>query len=252
MVRSRLGGPGLLGPGRAWPHAEGDRPHTFLAGIDLSELPPTGVLPEAGWLLFFADVDDEDGEAAGLIDVSDNAPGAQIEVTYLEPGVEPVAATPPSRLRVVLAERRVRAVPQLTLPDSHEAADALGLGPLELKAYERAIERSVAPEYGHHWVLGWATGAQGYMPDPDSELLLHLWHDEALGFHYLDAGSLQFTIPPQAALAARDWSRVVAHADSAERAAVLSCPRDGRGGRARAGRHRPLICQSSAWWRQPS
>ncbi len=65
-ARSRIGGDGLLSPGDAWPRTGAGRPLSFLAGIDLGEIPTGGVLPEAGWLLFFADLDDE-GEALGFI-----------------------------------------------------------------------------------------------------------------------------------------------------------------------------------------
>lgn len=211
-VRSRLGGPGLLAPGAEWPHAKGGRPHTFLAGIDLAELPATGELPAAGWLLAFADID-AGGEALGLVDVSDNAPGAQIHVAYLDPGVDPVAATPPASLGVVLRERRVRAVAQLTLPASWEVGERLGLGAIQRKVYYDAVERSVGPPYGCHWVLGWETGVQGYLPDEHEVLLLHLADDGDLDFDYMDAGAIQFRIP-RAALAAGDWSAVVAYADS--------------------------------------
>ncbi|WP_148261143.1 DUF1963 domain-containing protein [Conexibacter woesei] len=211
-VRSRLGGPGLLAPGVDWPHAEGGRPHTFLAGIDLAELPATDELPGEGWMLVFADIDDG-GEANGLVDESDNAPGAEIHVAYLEPGVAPVAATPPSRLAVVLRERRVRAVAQLTLPTSWQVGVLLGLGPVELAAYYGAVERSVGPQHGCHWILGWETGVQGYLPDDDSILLLHLADDGGLDFNFMDAGSIQFRIP-HTALAAGDWSAVFAYADS--------------------------------------
>jgi len=49
--------------------------------------------------------------------------------------------------------------------------------------------------------------------DGDTLLLLQIAEDEGLRFYYLDAGVIQFRIPP-GALAERDWSQVVAIADS--------------------------------------
>jgi Domain of unknown function (DUF1963) len=64
-TRSRLGGPPLLPAGEPWPATADGVPLSFLAAIELSELPPDGPLPPAGWLLFFAALDPDDG---GLID----------------------------------------------------------------------------------------------------------------------------------------------------------------------------------------
>ena len=64
-----------------------------------------------------------------------------------------------------------------------------------------------------HWVGGWPTGPQGVVADGDTLLLLQIAEDEELRFYYLDAGVIQFRIPP-GALAERDWSQVVAIADS--------------------------------------
>jgi hypothetical protein len=233
QVRSRLGGPGLLAPGAAWPRTGGDHPHAFLAGIDLAELPSTGELPTAGWLLFYADVDYRDDEDC-LVDVSDNAPGAQIHVAYLAPGIEPVQADPPPGLLTVLRRSPVRAVKELTLPTGHEAIEELGLGPAERVAYDAAAWRllygspnarreeerwwerdpnAIPPMFDEHWMLGWQTGVQGHMPEEDTVLLLHIAYDETLDFEYLDGGAIQFRIP-RPALAAGDWSAVGAWADS--------------------------------------
>jgi hypothetical protein len=67
--------------------------------------------------------------------------------------------------------------------------------------------------FAHHWVSGHATGVRGHPPQPGTVLLLHLETDADLRFEFLDGGTIQFRIPSDA-LAARDWSAVVAFADS--------------------------------------
>jgi Domain of unknown function (DUF1963) len=83
-VATRIGGRGLLPPGESWPHAAGDRPLTFLAGVDLAELPQPTPLPGAGWLLFYADIDND--EALGLIEPVDYELGERL-------GLDPAAAS---------------------------------------------------------------------------------------------------------------------------------------------------------------
>jgi hypothetical protein len=70
------------------------------------------------------------------------------------------------------------------------------------------VRRHRSPD-GDHWFGGHATGVH----EPDPVLLLHLDHDPALGFDFLDGGTIQFRIPLDA-LAERDWDRVTAYADS--------------------------------------
>ncbi len=57
------------------------------------------------------------------------------------------------------------------------------------------------------------TGAQGCDLLPGTAILLSVTFDEALDFEFLDGGTAQFRITPEA-LAARDFSQVVAVADS--------------------------------------
>ncbi|MGI8594203.1 MAG: YwqG family protein [Solirubrobacteraceae bacterium] len=133
-ARCRLGGPALLPPGEPWPHDAENRPLTFLAAIDLTELPERGPLPEGGWLLFFADLD-EDG-AEGLIDEAVNEPGAKARVFAVPAGAEPVPATQPAALGCVLNHRPVACEARLTLPDGYDAAAQLGLDPAEGAAYD--------------------------------------------------------------------------------------------------------------------
>lgn len=208
-ARSRLGGPALLPPGAAWPHAAENRPLTFLAAIDLSELPERGPLPEDGWLLFFADLDNEDGD--GLVDEADNELGGAVRVLALPIGDQPVPATQPAVRGDVLRDRPVTFEAQLTLPDGYNAAAELGLDPAEREAYSavaswlRYGDEGWSYNVADHWVLGAVTGEQGETPEANTVLLLHLTSDEALGFQFLDAGDIQFRIPADA-LAGGDWT----------------------------------------------
>lgn len=137
--RSRLGGPGLLPPGEPWPRADGDRPLSFLAGLDLAEAPDAAPLPSAGWLLFFADLGDDDG--GGLIEPTVCGPGAKARVLFVAAGAEPAAVQPPPGLEDVLRERRVAFVPQLTLPDGYESAREIGLTDEAAETYDEVAGR---------------------------------------------------------------------------------------------------------------
>lgn len=199
-VRSRLGGPPLLPDGEPWPERL-----TFVAAIDLSELPPSR-LPDHGWLLGFIGFDLEDDD--GLIDEADNAPGSPARLFWTD---APVPASGPS-----LRERRVRPREVLTLPDDESAAELLGLDAYDRISYEeleRELSDAVTPDWTRHWIGGHVTGAQGYDMLPGTVILLSLTYDEALDFEFLDGGTAQFRITPEA-LAARDFSRVTAVADS--------------------------------------
>jgi hypothetical protein len=201
--RSRLGGRALLPPGEPCP--VGERALTFLAGIDLGELPPSE-LPDQGWMLFFADLGDDD---VGFCEEDDNRPGSMIRMFFTE---EPVEAEPCSR---DLAERRVLPTPFLMLPNGQAEREEAGLDVFESKTYAELVYALTEPTWADspHWVGGWPTGPQGVVADSDTLLLLQIADDEELEFHYLDAGTIQFRIPP-GALAERDWPRVRAIAES--------------------------------------
>jgi Domain of unknown function (DUF1963) len=218
-VRSRLGGPPLLPAGEPWPATGDGVPLSFLAALDLAELPSDGPLPASGWLLFYAALDPDND---GLIDEAENAPGACARVLVVPPGNEPVPAELPAALRAdewaVLRDRPVRPRTVLTVPDGYDAGSALGLDVYAARTYDDVVgllRGALDGESGraHHWVYGHATGVQGHPNDPDSVLLLHIEHDSLLGFEFLDGGTIQFRIPA-AALAERDWSQAVALADS--------------------------------------
>jgi hypothetical protein len=144
-ARSRLGGPALLPAGVDWPRHAPGRPLTFLAGVDLAEVRAAGGdrrLPETGWLLFFADLDND--EADGMIDFADNAEGMPARVLHSAVGEPPVEVTPPAELAsrpgLLLNERRVRFDACLTLPSDYEAADRLGLDGYEAESYDELRE----------------------------------------------------------------------------------------------------------------
>lgn len=142
-TRSRIGGDGLVPSGSGWIRTREGRPLSFVAGIDLSEVPLDdrhGVGPRAGWLLFWVDLNDE-GQAEGFIgEPTPNEEGAAARVLWVPPGSEPVSIAPPADLpdeeHVRLPLKHVSAVPQLTLPDWWEAGEALGLGVAESQAYD--------------------------------------------------------------------------------------------------------------------
>lgn len=217
-VRSRLGGHGLLPPDVEWPFTDGGRPLSFLAGIDLSELPLQDDLPAAGWLLFFADLDNDNAE--GLIDSASNAEGSKARLFYLPAGVEPVEVLPPAMLQDVLLERRVRAAVQLTLPDDYEVAERLGLDAGQAQAYEELCDRlhwgdqDWVPGDPDHWVLGAWSGVQGHPAEPGTVLLLQIASDPLIDFEFLDAGLIQFRIPTDCLRTGR-WDEAVVEADSA-------------------------------------
>ena len=212
---SRLGGPALLPPGTDWPTGAHERPLSFLAAIDLAELPPENGRPVAGWWLFFADLgEDEDGE--GFFEPERNTPGARARLLSVAAGATPEPAAP---LGDELGHRPVTFEPVLTLPSDYDAAATLGLDAYEKHAYEAALDvlwnALGEPSWmgGQHWVGGHVTNAQGETPEPDTVLLLHMADDDSLGFRFLDAGTIQFRIPADFLLR-EDYSAVRAEPSS--------------------------------------
>jgi uncharacterized protein YwqG len=199
-VRSRLGGPPLLPAGEAWPE-----PLTFVAAIDLAELPPSD-LPADGWLLFF--VDFGTGAGDGLLDEAPNEPGAAARVFWTD---HAVAATGPA-----LKPRPVVAQQLLSLPDDWTVAQLLGLDVYDRETYSELAERlraALPASDHHHWLGGHAVGVQGAPLDRDTVLVLSMQSDGELGFSFLDGGTVQFRIPSEA-LARRDFARVITFGDS--------------------------------------
>ncbi|MDQ8043570.1 MAG: DUF1963 domain-containing protein [Patulibacter sp.] len=238
LVEARAGEPpaaivhgrGVLPPGEVWPHTTAGRALAFLAALDLTRLQPTidgaPPLPRAGWMLFFADIDDPTGYdparwnepqptpeewAQGEFDGSParNVPGSEVRMFWVPPGTEPVAADPPGlRGRLPVPELRFVAVEQLTLDDAYGAGEMFDLAPAHATAYDEIAGGLRARQEGDDWVLGAVTGVQGHPTDPGTVLLLHLASVE-----FQDGGAIQFRIPADA-LAAQDWTQVYGEASS--------------------------------------
>jgi uncharacterized protein YwqG len=139
--RSRLGGPAVLAPGEPWPTAAG-RPLSFLAAFDLDELDASRIhdaMPDSGWLLFFADLDEE-----GVMGEEPNKPDSALRVYYVSSVSGPVPAAAPDKLRTVdggvLRNRPITANAVLSLPDGYGAAAELGLDTFEGISYEEILE----------------------------------------------------------------------------------------------------------------
>lgn len=150
-------------------------PLTFLAAIDLSELPDPW--PHDGWWLFFADPD--------TVEPEPNHEGCAARLLHLP------ACTPPSD------GHSVTFTPKLTLPDGYDAWRDLGLTPDEAPLYD-AISQTRQQHEGT-WIGGCATGAQGHSSEDDTVLLLHLEDNDR---------TLQFRIPSDA-LERGDYAAVV-------------------------------------------
>ena len=211
---SRLGGPALLPPGTDWPTGHAG-PLSFLAAIDLAELPPGNGRPVAGWWLFFADLgEDEDGE--GFFEPERNTPGARARLLSVAAGTTPEPAAP---LGDELDHRPVTFEPVLTLPSGYDVAGTVGLDAYEMHAYEAALDvlwnalGETSWMGGQHWVGGHVPNAQGETSEPGTVLLLHMADDDSLGFSFLDAGTIQFRIPPDS-LRREDYSAVLAEPSS--------------------------------------
>ena len=195
--RTRSGGPGLLPPGEAWPRGASGRPLTFLAGLDLSELPRVDDdLPDAGWLLFYVGVEDD-----------------TTHMLWVPRGTDPATADPPADLDLVLTEERLRGDPGLTVPmDADDYVPRrLGLShPAEAWFLYLADEleefRPWGPS-GSLQTLGYARSHSERAAPADSVLLLHVERAQELGRWSERGGTIQFRIP-RPALVARDWSAV--------------------------------------------
>lgn len=229
-----LHGHGLLPPGEPWPHSTSGRALAFLAGVDLSRLtltlPGAQSLPPAGWMLFFADIDDptsydparwnepqptpegwEQGQFYG--EKTQNLPGANARMFWVEPELKPIAGDPPGlRGSHGPADERRIAVEQLTLPDGWGVArDRFGMSDDKAAVYDEVatdLRHSPGRGWRDDWVLGPVTGAQGEPSDDNSVVLVHLGSSP-----FQDGGAIQFRIPPNA-LAASDWTQIYAVADS--------------------------------------
>jgi hypothetical protein len=140
--RSHLGGPALLPAGHGWPRDRRGRALSFLAALDLAELPAydgRDDLPPDGRLLFFADIANLDAE--GLVEEEPAAEGNRARLLYAR---EPVAAQEPADLLAdannVLRRRPVVARPALAVPHDYEAAARLGVDDAALDRAHSALD----------------------------------------------------------------------------------------------------------------
>ena len=140
----------------------------------------------------------------------DQASGYLVDVFFIgEPGDQDADS---SAIRAALSEYMASGEALIGEPDTDdEDVDWPPEGDGMLRSMSEAPAGSTF--FASHWVGGLQTGVQGHPTDDDTELLLHIADDAELGFHFLDAGAIQFRIPT-AALAAHDWSQITATADS--------------------------------------
>ena len=251
--RSRLGGRADLPEDTAWP-TSGGRALTHLATIDLSELPAfdgRDLLPADGDLVFFADLTQE-GELWEEVVVGEDD---RVRILHVPPGTPTHEPEPPRDDRdeydspAVLRRRRIAFRPVLTMPERPEGLDAAQQLAYD-KLYGALLEVTPALEEPGHLLLGHPSVVQYDPRSPGQVSLLHVGHDEALGFEFLDGGDLTFygdadDVPPAAGSAC----------GSAPRAARTSAPRGPRtaerapspGPRSRAGSSRRSPCRSATW-----
>jgi hypothetical protein len=177
-VTSRLGGPALLPPETDWPRTTGGRALSFLAAIDLGELPAVDggtPLPDAGVLLFFA-AHDPNIEAEVLEDEAHNEPGATARVLVVPPGERAEDRDHPDELREeagrLLRHRPITFRARLTLPTGYDAAETLGLQSASAEAYStlaHALLDNADPGASLHAQTGGAGFEEGEDWDDDPE-----------------------------------------------------------------------------------
>jgi len=198
---SRIGGRPVLAD--AWPLTADGRPLTHLATLALAELPDVEgreVLPDSGYLSFFADLEDEEA----LYD--EIGPGDELAdrraVIHTDAGGPTREPDGPS-----LEELRVRPTARLQLrPVGFGSAkrwyglDAVG---------ERVLEGIDARANGTvpHQLLGFPATVQDDPREQGETSLLHLVQDGRIGFSFLDAGSVHFFAAPDD-VRARRWDQV--------------------------------------------
>lgn len=159
---SRFGGRPDLPPQVAWPRRDGaGAPLSFLAQLDLASVPdPTGLLPAAGWLLFFYDAveqpwgfDPRHRGAARVLHVDDER--ASLRRTDPPPDLAREAIFAPAAVVTELAGT----LPQL------EVDLGFALAPGDLEAYHALLqEHFFGPAHGRwHRLLGWPIQIQNDM-----------------------------------------------------------------------------------------
>lgn len=223
-ARTRLGGRALLPAGVAWPRSPGGRALTFVAQVDLAELPPAPPLPRRGRLAFYWDLD-------GILhpDGQDTATGTR--VYYVAPGAPADRPRPPRGAEASPA-RPLRGTPQPFPGEASAVAGELGDGPATDALVDAMNDLSATGVYTHH-LLGASLDVQGpalgeilhglrtgataatrtrysadELRDPRRWVLLAQFEEDD-ELHLADAGALYYAVPA-ADLRAGRFDRAVA------------------------------------------
>lgn len=211
--RSRLGGTGLLPAGEPWPTRRPDgRPLSFVAALDLGELPTLAPLPPDGTLLIYWDFDWFEPRPF------DFAAGTRVYwVAAGEPTVEEQLGPPQWRFGPVPLDGL--ATPILGDYEDFEVSDEVFdavLEPLaerkfhQLLGAPRNIQGPVLDDIAYSFENG---RPESRLPYTDAELrgdgwtLLALIHEEE-GIEIGDSGAI-YLVMPEADLHARRFDRVV-------------------------------------------
>lgn len=142
-------------PGAEWPLAYDGRPLSFLAGVDLGELPAGDGRPKSGWWLYFGWLGENENGTSAFWEPQENAGGALARLFFVEG--EPAPAEVPAALReeewCVLKNRPVVWEPVLTLPHGYDPAERLGLDAAGYDALQQVLYRALQPDQtdGTHW-----------------------------------------------------------------------------------------------------
>lgn len=215
---TRVGGLAPLPPGMPWPTWE-ERPLSFLALIDLGEIPPLpdnppGELspPNAGVLLFFADLVDWTGEPESA------RPGNAVRVIAVEDarGVPTAPPAPTAWSEINDCEIELPTLnpvpmafrPRLTLPAPMGDLDYWGN-----TVYETLVERVNRAQGRRVLRTQWLGHPVDSIPDPPEEnqhLLLGLNHDPRSGFMFADGGGIHYTATTTQAIREGDWNEITA------------------------------------------
>lgn len=207
-AHSSLSGPALLAPGESWPERHG-RPLEFLARIDLSQVPASGVTRPAGGLVeFFYDSENQPWgfEEADL-------GGARIlhhlDPSNLQPTLKPGSGPhPPLRKPLQFAsceafspssdfEDRFLDFLQQSDEATHEKLDDLHETLLENAPPEthRVLSLPLLIQGDMDGELKLASRLHGLPESTEWTLLLQLDSDDELGWCWGDAGFLYFWVP---------------------------------------------------------
>lgn len=199
---SRLGGSPVLPLGAQWPVGEEGRPLTHLATIDLTELPDVEgreLLPSDGTLAFFADLSEE-GEF--YEPVGPEGEDRDIVAIIHTPAGRPTSEPDAPKDTEVLTERRVRLIERLQIPEP-----GFHGGGEDQEIVNTIYALVNGPWLAAHQMLGNPPVAQEDPREHGEIVLLHMSDDDALGFGFLDLGTITAYAPADDLRAGR-WDRL--------------------------------------------